>query len=214
MKIHLIFRIILITAFLQACTTDDVNYGYGNFRIDMATVVDLTQGRGLQLDNQSILLPNSTIGSDLKTGSRVLVNYVVDEKTSANSYSILLNGISAVNSSTIKPLGANAPDDPMLMEAVWQSGDWLNMRIAFDYLEKKHSMELDQRLKANTDTIYLELRHAKNGDSKGYWMKTYLSYSLKPFAQKGKSVPIKLRVNSAKEGVKYFYFDYVSPTQN
>ncbi|MFZ4455154.1 MAG: hypothetical protein ACOYOT_02940 [Bacteroidales bacterium] len=214
MRFRNLAPVFMLLILLSGCSTDDVKYGLGDFRMDMATVVDLTQGRGLQLDNLVVLMPNSVLSTDLKSGSRVLVNYVVNEKKSANSFSVSLNGVSSVNSSTIKPLGANAPDDPLVAEAVWQTGDWLNLRIAFDYLEKKHSIELDQRLIANTDTIYLELRHAKNGDANGYWVKTYLSFPLKAYAQKGKSVPIKLRVNSDKEGVRYFYFNYISPTQN
>lgn len=206
------YWIFTLAMLLTGCTSDVVDYGLGDFRIDLATV---TSDRNLLLDNQVTLTPtNIVIPTDYKANSRVMVNYRRTETSGANSYKISINSIAAVNSSTIKPITQSLPDDPILAESLWIGGDWLNLRIGFEYFGKTHSMELAQRIVSNSDTIYLELHHAKNGDTPGYWVKTYLSFPIKSYAKKGVSVPIKLRVNSAKEGIKYFRFDYLSPTQN
>ncbi|MDD2798294.1 MAG: NigD-like C-terminal domain-containing protein [Bacteroidales bacterium] len=197
---------------LSACSSD-FEYGLGDFRMDFATVSESSIGRYYLLDNQTNLLPPSTISSEIKTGSRVLLNYTIKGSIDIKTYSIGINSVGIINSSSIKPL-TNYPDDPLRIESVWLCGDWLNFRLSFDYLEKKHSLELFQRTTPLNDTIYLELRHSKNGDAPGYWVKTYYSSSVKSFAKIGMSVPIKLRINTSNEGIKEYYFNYVNPTQN
>jgi hypothetical protein len=208
-KIYYIFFALLIVG-IFSCTSDSYDYGLGNFRIDFATVTETSTGRYLVTDNNVSLTPNTSLATSLTKGSRVIVNYKPTEKSATNEYKVSLNSIALINTSQIKPLTASIANDPILAEGVWQMGDWLNMRIAYEYFDKKHSVEMMQRSTLASDTIYLEFRHSKNGDSAGYWVKTYCSYSLKAFAKTGKSVPIKLKVNDAKAGAQYFTFNYTN----
>lgn len=203
------YTFVLLILILTGCT-QQFDYGYGDFRLDFATIAGSGTSRYLLLDNQTVLQPKSVIGSNLTTGSRVLINYSLSDKIANKSYNINLNSIGQINSSVIKSLTANYPNDPVLIESIWQSGDWLNFRLSFEYFEKQHSMELFQQPNSKNDTIYLELRHSKNGDSAGFWVKTYCSYAIKSFAKTGKSVPLKLKVNTAIKGTEYFFFDYIN----
>lgn len=200
----------LITAALitlSSCTNTSFDYGLGDYRIDFVTLMESPTGRYYVLDNQTKLLPKTLISADFKTGSRVLLNYNVLEQVEAKSYMISMNSASLINSSTIKTLTSAIADDPLRIESVWISGDWLNLRLSYEYFSKQHSLDLFQKTTPKNDTLYLELHHAKNGDPAGYWVRTLSSYSLKSFA-KTTAVPIKLRVKTTNEGVKNYFFNY------
>ncbi|WP_243350154.1 hypothetical protein [Parabacteroides sp. FAFU027] len=210
----ILFVVIGFFAVLVSCKKEDIDYGLGDFRLDLATIEDSSNIRFFRLDNLDKLLPQTSVASKYTTGSRVLLNYNIEEKIGASSFSINTNSVSSINTATIKPLTSNLSDDPLYIESVWQSGDWLNFRLGFEYNNKQHGISLFYYTKAANDTLYLELRHSKNGDADGYMVNTFASYNLTSFSKIGKSTPLKVKVNTSDKGVKYYRFEYLSPTQD
>ena len=206
--------ILCLLASFFSCKNNEFDYGLGDFRLDLATIEDSASIRFYRLDNLVKLFPETTIPSNSTTGSRVLLNYNIVDKNSEQSFTIKTNSISKVNTATIKALTNNLADDPLYIESIWQSGDWINFRLGFEYKSVQHSLSLYYYRKTANDTVYLELRHSKNGDTDGYMVNTYASFPLKPFSKPGKATPLKVKVNTYDEGVKYYSFDYTSPTQD
>ena len=210
----ILFAVIGFFAVLVSCKKEDVDYGLGDFRLDLATIEDSSNIRFFRLDNLDKLFPMTSIASKYTTGSRVLLNYNIKEKIGARSFSVNTNSASSINTAAIKPLSSNFSDDPLYIESVWQSGDWLNFRLGFEYNSKQHGIALFYYTKAANDTLYLELRHSKNGDTEGYIINTYASFNLISFSKTGRSVPLKVKVNTSDKGIKYYKFVYLSPTQD
>lgn len=205
------YYILCISLFiLVAGCSKSVDYGLGDFRLDLATVSEEAGIRYYLLDNQSRLYPDRVVSSSVKTGARVLLNYVLSTPKNDSSFFVYVNSVSLLNAGVIKPLTGILADDPLRAESVWLSGDWLNFRLSFSYYSVKHSIDLFQNTGVINDTIYLELRHSRNGDTNGYWQNTYFCCNLKSFAQKD-TVPVKVRVNTVNNGYRFYYFLYSSP---
>lgn len=197
---------------LSGCSKT-VDYGLGDFRLDLATVSEEGGSRYYLLDNQFKLYPDRVVSSSMKTGSRVLLNYIINSAKNDSSFTVSINSVSAINSGSIKPVIAALPDDPLRVESVWLSGDWLNFRLSFNYYSVKHSIDLFENKSIVNDTLYLELHHSRNGDSEGYWVNTYISCNLKSFSKKD-TIPVKVRVNTADSGYKFFNYRYATPIPN
>lgn len=210
----IIFMTIALLASFFSCKEDAFDYGLGNFRLDLATVETTGSNRFYRLDNQTILHPTTEVPAKFSTGNRILLNYKIISETSNQEFSIEPNAVSTVNSGSIKALTSNLADDPLHLESIWQSGDWVNFRLGFEYNSTQHGIAMFYYQKTGNDTIYLDLRHSKNGDTPGYLVRTYASYPLKPFSKTTKSTPLKVRVNTSDEGVRHFVFNYISPTQD
>ncbi len=203
-----------VILFFSSCHKEEIDYGYGDFRIDLATVSRTTTSRVFKLDNQLLLFPEDSIPDRLSDQTRVVITYNNTQFTDSFRRKIKVLSVSEVNTSAIKPLVAGLADDALYLESAWQTGDWLNFRVSYQYFSTKHSMALYQNNSVVNDTIYLELRHSTNGDKPGYTVRTLLSYSLKPYARQGIVVPVKLRVNSTNNGVYHAVFNYLSPIPN
>jgi hypothetical protein len=208
------FVVIGFFAALVSCKKGDIDYGLGNFRLDLVTIEDSSNIRFFRLDNLEKLFPLTPIASKYTTGSRVLLNYDIEEKIGPSSFSVNTNSVSNINTATIKPLSTNLYDDPLHIESIWQSGDWLNFRLGFEFNNKQHGIALFYYTKTNNDTLYLELRHSKNGDTVGYMVNTFASYNLIQFSKAGRSLPLNVKVNTFDNGIKYYKFEYFSPTQD
>ncbi len=213
-KPHHVWLYICLLLFVFSSCKEEFDYGLGDFRLDLATIAETTTDRYYRLDNQTRLYPQQAISTDLKTGARVLLNYNLSELKSANEYSVKVNSVKDVFTSEIKELQSNLSDDPLFLESIWQSGDWINFRLSFNYKSAKHGIALYQNKVPANDTIYLELRHSKNNDTEGYLVNLYASFPVKSFSQKGKPVPLKVKVNTSDQGIKYYTFNYLSPTQD
>lgn len=213
-KLHRAWLYICLLLLIFSSCKEEFDYGLGDFRIDLATVTETTTERCYLLDNQIKLIPTKAISSEVKTGSRVLLNYNLLELKSTNEYSVKVNSASQVFTSGVKELPGNLSDDPLLLESIWQSGDWINFRLTINYRSTTHGIALYQNKIPANDTVYLELRHSKNNDTEGYALNIYASFLVKGFAKDEKSVPLKIKVNTSDQGVKYYKFDYLSPSQD
>lgn len=207
---------LLICAFITTLTSckKEFDYGLGDFRVDMATVSEFSSGKCFILDNHTILYPTKEISSTFGNGARVLINYNILEEMKTQSYTAKINSVSKVLTSEIKPLRNDTADDPLYLQSIWQSGDWINFRISINYKSTTHGIGLYQNMDPTNDTIYLELRHSKNNDANGYSVNFYASYYLKRFSKVGQYVPIKVRVNTSNLGAKHYVFDYLSQAQD
>ncbi len=213
-KLHHAWLYICLLLLIFSSCKEVFDYGLGDFRLNLATVAETSTERYYLLDNQIKLFPTKAISSDMKTGSRVLLNYNLLELKSIDEYSVKVNSASQVFTSSIKELPGKLSDDPLLLESIWQSGDWINFRLTINYRSTTHGIALYQNKIPANDTVYLELLHSKNNDSEGYALNIYASFLIKGFAKEGKSVPIKIKVNTSDQGVKYYKFDYLSPGQD
>ena len=173
----------------MVCLKTD-NHGYGtHFVTDEGHVWHLAKGN--QPDS---LTADSTY--------RVVSRYAPLNDTDAKAYSFY---------KTISTLPrkqdefASIHTDPVSIQSIWRSGDYLNMVLQIMVKDQKHELSFIEEgitLNAdNTQTLTLTLFHNRKGDIEGYNEKYYLSIPLWHYQGKlNKGDQIVLNLNTYKEG--------------
>ena len=73
--------------------------------------------------------------------------------------------------------------DPVNIQSIWRSGDYLNMILLVKAQNKKHSFHFIEAQGANqTSCLRLTLYHDKGEDVEAYTQKAYLSVPLKKYS--------------------------------
>ena len=209
--IHLILLFVIIT--LTACKDDEEQYDYGNFRMDLATVLSPEEGVRFLRDDGLILLPETTVDNKyLTTGARLLLRYIPQEKISETEIPIEIQSITLIpegdiiiapNESSIAQLG----NDPLYITSIWPGGGYINLRYKIEQNNGMHQFSLCyiQENQISPDTLYLDLRHKAQYDNAGYLSKSYASFSLKKVLDKVQSVKV-IKINANVENLKQQYF--------
>ena len=101
---------------------------------------------------------------------------------------------------------ASIHTDPVNIQSIWKSGDYLNMVLQIMVKDQKHELSFIEEgitLNAdNTQTLTLTLFHNRKGDIEGYNEKYYLSIPLWHYQGKlNKGDQIVLNLNTYKEGM-------------
>ena len=173
----------------MVCLKTD-NHGYGtHFVTDEGHVWHLAKGN--QPDS---LTADSTY--------RVVSRYAPLNDTDAKAYSFY---------KTISTLPrkqdefASIHTDPVSIQSIWRSGNYLNMVLQIMVKDQKHELSFIEEgitLNAdNTQTLTLTLFHNRKGDIEGYNEKYYLSIPLWHYQGKlNKGDQIVLNLNTYKEG--------------
>lgn len=103
--------------------------------------------------------------------------------------------------------------DPLDIERIWRSGDYINMVLDVKAKDKTHIINfIDYGINENPDgssTLSITLYHNQNGDYEAFTKKAYASVPLWPYKEKLKQGDkIEITVNTYKEGVTKRVFNY------
>ena len=119
---------------------------------------------------------------------------------------------------SVNPLPAsdfkgNIKTDPVDIQSIWLSGEYLNMILLVQYKELSHLYHfVDEEItsdQSGTQTLNLRLFHDRNNDYEAFTKQVYLSVPLKNHLQLlRKGDKIRFNLNTYKEGETYREFDY------
>ena len=103
--------------------------------------------------------------------------------------------------------------DPVDIQSIWQSGDYLNMVLQVMVKDKEHELSfIDNGVVTNTDgsqTLTLSLFHHRKDDVEGFMQKHYLSVPLWHYEGKlNKGDTIVFELYTYKEGMTQRTFTY------
>ena len=103
--------------------------------------------------------------------------------------------------------------DPVSIQSMWQSGDYLNMVLHVKVKDQEHELSfIENGITANTDgtqTLMLTLFHNRKGDIEGFDQKFYLSVPLWHYQDKlNKGDRIVFQLNTYQEGMASRTFIY------
>ena len=96
--------------------------------------------------------------------------------------------------------------DPVSIQSIWRSGDYLNMVLQIMVKDQKHELSfIENEITTNADgtqTLTLTLYHDRKGDIEGFNEKHYLSIPLWHYQDiLNKGDQIVLQLNTYKEGM-------------
>ena len=103
--------------------------------------------------------------------------------------------------------------DPVDIQSIWQSGDYLNMVLQVMVKDKEHKLSfIDNGITSNTNgtqTLHLTLFHHRKDDVEGFMQKYYLSVPLWHYEGKlNKGDTIVFELYTYKEGMTQRTFTY------
>ena len=181
----------------MVCLKTDAN-GYGTHFI-----TDKGHTWNLQKGNQ----PNKLTADSTY---RVVSRYAPLNDTDAQAYSFY-----QTISNLPKPAGEyeSIHTDPVSIQSIWRSGDYLNMVLQIKVKDQKHDLSfIDNGITTNADgtqTLALTLYHDRKGDVEGFDEKYYLSIPLWHYQGKlDKGDQIIFQLNTYQEGMTSRTFTY------
>ena len=136
----------------------------------------------------NMLYPNPSIAADATEGMRVILQYYVNTVHPDNSKEVEVKGIYSVRHDTIIDAHPDTiaayPNDPVKINSIFRTGNYLNLDMSIEYFNKTHSLDLfSNPMQASSDTIDVILRHDRNDDVFGYWVSAYASFYIPNLAQ-------------------------------
>lgn len=199
--------ILILASILFSCNDKDVDYGIGEYRVDLVKVI--AGNTFSMLDEQETLLVSEQYFTEIDPGSRILLNYSQIGKRE-NGFSIKINGGTIVhcdtvihNSAVINKLG----NDPISLETAWSGLNYLNISCYVDYYSNDPivALILDGY---DGQTCRLSFRYDKRDDPAGSRRKIISSFDLSnvlgmPIGEKAVEVTFR-----EKAGDKIVKFDY------
>lgn len=219
-RVPLLLSTFFCLLFLGACKEDE--YVYPNV---ISTFIDVTtdtsgtlqdlitdKGETLQILNREGLdglTPDSTY--------RTVSIYEPKETDTQGNATALLYSCQLIIA--VKPVTANklpdgiAKTDPLDIQSVWKSGNYLNLILLPMAKEKSHIFHfIEDGITDNEDgsrTLHLTLYHNQNGDYEAFTRKSYLSIPL--WAYEGRLAQgdqVILRINTNEKGFVSYEFTY------
>lgn len=219
-RVPLLLSTFFCLLFLGACKEDE--YVYPNV---ISTFIDVTtdtsgtlqdlitdKGETLQILNREGLdglTPDSTY--------RTVSIYEPKETDTQGNATALLYSCQLIIA--VKPVTANklpdgiAKTDPLDIQSVWKSGNYLNLILLPMAKEKSHIFHfIEDGIIDNEDgsrTLHLTLYHNQNGDYEAFTRKSYLSIPL--WAYEGRLAQgdqVILRINTYEKGFVSYEFTY------
>ena len=205
--------IFLSAVLLSACGKED--YVYPNLITEMTCLKTDAEGFGTQIvTDQGIVWQlqegNRTDSLTADSTYRVVSRFAPINETEAQAYAFW---------KVIAPLPKpewqyeSTHIDPVSLQSIWRSGDYLNMVLQVLVKDKEHELsfiENDLRTNANGKrTLMLTLYHDRKGDVEGFYQKFYLSVPLWHYQDKlNEGDNIVFQLNTYKEGVIQRTFTY------
>ena len=181
----------------MVCLKTDAN-GYGtHFITDKGHVWNLPKG-----NQPNKLTADSTY--------RVVSRYAPLNDTDAHAYSFY-----QTLSNRPQPAGEyeSIHTDPVSIQSIWRSGDYLNIILQIKVKDQKHDLDfIENGVAENPDgtkTLTLTLYHDRKNDVEGFDEKYYLSIPLWHYQDKlNKGDQIVFQLNTYKEGMTSRNYTY------
>ena len=181
----------------MVCLKTDAN-GYGtHFITDKGHTWNLPKG-----NQPNKLTADSTY--------RVVSRYAPLNDTDAQAYSFY-----QTISNLPKPAGEyeSIHTDPVSIQSIWRSGDYLNIILQIKVKDQKHDLDfIENGVAENPDgtkTLTLTLYHDRKNDVEGFDEKYYLSIPLWHYQDKlNKGDQIVFQLNTYKEGMTSRNYTY------
>ena len=205
--------IFLSAVLLSACGKED--YVYPNLITEMACLKTDGNGIGTQIvTDQGIVwhLQKDNRPDSLTADStyRIISRFAPLNESEAQAYAFW---------KVIAPLPKPEKEyetihtDPVSIQSIWQSGDYLNMVLHIKVKEQEHELSfIENGIATNTDgtqTLMLTLFHNRKGDVEGFDQKFYLSVPLWYYQDKlNKGDQIVLQLSTYQEGMTSRTFIY------
>lgn len=180
--------IALVVSAMTSCG-DDEYYEYGNSSFDMVTYA----GNGTAGDSYInypvndiapvTLIDAATNASSagLKSGTRLLLNYVVNSRNSDGSLNITAKSYTKAITDTLRyvPGTTPIPMDSVSLNSIWRTGRYINIYCRVKYTETARVMALvaDYRTIRN-DTVHCYLMHNMMDATVYFWRRCYASYDI------------------------------------
>ena len=208
-RYFILFAVVLLTA----CGEEE--YVYPDLITEMSCLKTNAEGFGVQ-----IITDNGTVWN-LKEGNRP------DSLTADSVYRVVSRFAPVADSEAvaysfwkvISPLPKLKSEyesirlDPVDIQSIWQSGDYLNMVLQVMVKDKEHELSfIDNGITSNangTQTLHLTLYHHRKDDVEGFMQKYYLSVPLWHYQGKlNKGDTIVFELYTYKEGMTQRTFTY------
>ena len=202
------FALILLTILFFSCLEEDkVDYGYGEYYVEMATSLDQ---KTFLLDCGKTVYSEKEIAG-LGEGERVIFNFSylnkeTNEVTIRNIKRVFLGSLQFVETDKIQEY----ENIPIRLESIWLSSHFLNVRFYMEYYSEAHIVSLyaDQS-EINNNEIHLYFLHNKNDDFPGYWSLSEVSFDLqKELGNPQGEKTLIVHVVSENYGEKEYRFSY------
>lgn len=134
-----------------------------------------------------------------------------NDNITAKLYSCKL--ITSVIPSTEDKFTNGIKTDPLNIDRIWQSGDYINMILEIMAKDKPHGLNfIENEITDDADgskTLYLTVYHNQNGDYEAFTKKVYASIPLWPYRNVlSEGDKVIVNINTYKEGKtkREFYF--------
>ena len=208
-RYFILFAVVLLTA----CGEEE--YVYPDLITEMSCLKTNAEGFGVQ-----IITDNGTVWN-LKEGNRP------DSLTADSVYRVVSRFAPVADSEAvaysfwkvISPLPKPESEyesihlDPVDIQSIWQSGNYLNMVLQVMVKDKEHELSfIDNSITSNTNgtqTLHLTLFHHRKDDVEGFMQKYYLSVPLWHYEGKlNKGDTIVFELYTYKEGMTQRTFTY------
>lgn len=202
-----LFCLIGSSFFFSCSEKEDVDYGYGEYYVEMATVLT---GKTFLLDCGKTVYNQKEI-EGLKEGERILFNYSYLNRETNN---VTIRYIKRVFSGNLEFVDSEKIQEyeniPVRLESVWLSNHYLNFQFYMEYLSEAHTVSLyADKLEMNKDEIRLYFLHNKNNDSPGYWKSSTVSFDLQKELEPSSNKRLLIvHVVSENYGKKEYKFEY------
>ena len=215
LKINWKFNFLLVvvgatlTVALPSCADKTVDYGYGEYYVEIVTALD---NHSFRLDNSTIIHDsNKTAKQTFASGDRV---YMYFSYGNTPSDPIKVHGASKIFSDALKTVKEETipqqTDDPVHLVSSWIGSYYLNLYFYFEYRYKAHkiSLVIDEE-RVDDSEIHLYFRHDLNGDASGYPSPVYASFDLsKVLGEPQGDRNLFVHFNTTNFGNKIYTFKY------
>ena len=208
-RYFILFAVVLLTA----CGEEE--YVYPDLITEMSCLKTNAEGFGVQIitDNGTVWNLKEVNRPDSLTADsvyRVVSRFAPVADSEAVAYSFW---------KVISPLPKPESEyesihlDPVDIQSIWQSGDYLNMVLQVMVKDKEHELSfIDNGITSNangTQTLHLTLYHHRKDDVEGFMQKYYLSVPLWHYEGKlNKGDTIVFELYTYKEGMTQRTFTY------
>ena len=208
-----LYALVLTAMLLTACGEDE--YVYPDLVTEFSCLKTNVEGYGIQIvtdEGKTWNLQEGNRSNKLKADStyRVISRYAPIDETYATAYSFW-----QVTAPIPQPesMYETISNDPVDLQSIWQSGEYLNMVLLVSIKDKKHELSfVDHGITVDQEgrqTLTLTLFHDRKDDVEGFDEKHYLSVPLWHYRnQLNKGDQIVFNLNTYKEGMISRTFTY------
>ena len=204
----ILLSVSLLAITLAACSDDNEPSGekQDSFRYDVVTYDGYADGVAQFTFIPRLDAPEITyvgrLGKqpEIKEGQRVLLNYYVPAEASGSKQDVIINGVSAIFSDTLRFAEKQRIDtisrEAIRLASVWRTGNYINLHAEVEYTGKpRWFYMLMDKATWNSDTVDCYLVHNTFGATKYFWRQTYASFYVGGAWKKQSCCALRVHIN-------------------